>query len=91
MPHGRPFSLLAYELCVVVLADMRQVWSLQIVKKMLNSAGNSGNDAAGRFGKSNQETFDMDLIHELPPEETKQPGISLLEMVVLSLDTFKMT
>ena len=75
----------------MVLAEMRQVWSLQIVKKMLNSAGNSGNDAAGRFGKSNQETSDMDLIHEPSLEETKQSGISFLEMVVLSLGTFKMT
>ncbi|XP_019078476.1 uncharacterized protein LOC109123379 [Vitis vinifera] len=65
-------------------SDMRQVWSLQIVKKMLNSAGNSGNDAAGRFGKSNQETFDMDLIHELPPEETKQPEMDRTETPILT-------
>lgn len=58
---------------------------------MLDTAGNSGDDAAGRFGKSNQETSDMDLIHEPSLEETKQSGISFLEMVVLSLGTFKMT
>ncbi|XP_034699168.1 uncharacterized protein LOC117924604 [Vitis riparia] len=57
----------------------KHVWSLQIVKKMLDTAGNSGDDAAGRFGKSNQETSDMDLIHEPSLEETKQSGFGFGE------------
>ncbi|RVW67957.1 hypothetical protein CK203_064210 [Vitis vinifera] len=62
----------------------KHVWSLQIVKKMLDTAGNSGDDAAGRFGKSNQETSDMDLIHEPSLEETKQSEMDRTETSILT-------
>ncbi|KAL6331499.1 hypothetical protein AAG906_011439 [Vitis piasezkii] len=68
----------------------KHVWSLQIASMVSSDSKKCltvleiPNDAAGRFGKSNQETFDMDLIHELPPEETKQPEMDRTETPILT-------
>ena len=81
----------------------KHVWSVQILKKMLESTRIYGYDAGGRSGPSTSITGEghalMEDFTEFPPVETNEKakdaddkhGMSLLEMIVLSLGTFKMT